>query len=103
MGSSARNLPGPEELPGLFSYLLQQPKPILRRISVALLCLMCIGIVRDWRYPAFQDEHFAESVSLFEAASAGTTVILPIDPEGWNMTLVKHSPDRWRHSYNARY
>jgi len=66
----------------------------IKAVSTALLCLMCFGILRDWRHPAFQETHFAESVRRFEAAPAGAVVIIPEHPEGWNLMLVKHPSRR---------
>jgi hypothetical protein len=62
---------------------------VLRKVSAVLLCLMCIGIVRDWRHPAFHDMHFAEYARRFESSPAGTVVTIPQCTEGWTMTLVK--------------
>jgi hypothetical protein len=61
-------------------------------VAAYLLFFMCIGIVRDFRHPAFQDLHFAANVKRFDAAPAGTTVTIPINPEGWDMALVKRPP-----------
>jgi hypothetical protein len=69
-------------------------KPRLKVIGGYLLFFMCIGIVRDWRHPAFQDMHFAEYAKRVEAAPSGTTVTIPLNPEGWNLKLVKRSPRR---------
>jgi hypothetical protein len=68
---------------------------LLKVVSVCLLILMCFGILRDWRHPALLDLHFAEYVKRFEAAPVGTTVTIPVNPEGWDMRLVKRSPGRW--------
>ena len=65
---------------------------LLKIVSAYLLILMCIGILRDWRHPAFQDLHFAEYVKRFEAAPVGTTVTIPVNPIGWDLRLVKRSP-----------
>jgi hypothetical protein len=63
---------------------------VLKYVSACLLLLMCFGIVRDWRHPAFQDLHFAEYAQRFEAAPPGPAVNIPINPPGWEMRLVKH-------------
>ena len=65
---------------------------LLKVVAAYLLFFMCIGIVRDFRHPAFQDLHFAENAKRFEAAPAGTTVTILLNPGGWNMQLVKHPP-----------
>jgi hypothetical protein len=66
----------------------------MKAVSATVLCLMCIGVLRDWRHPALQETHFAESVKRFEAAPVGATVIIPVHPQGWSMELVKHTSSR---------
>ena len=67
---------------------------ILRIVSATLLFLMCFGIVRDWRYSAYEDMHFAEYAKRVEAAPPGTIVTIPQNPKGWNLQLVKHVAGR---------
>jgi hypothetical protein len=74
-------------------WCFQSRAVVLKAVSTVLLCLMCFGIVRDWRQPAFQDLHFAEYARRFEAAPVGTVVTIPINPEGWEMRLVKRPPE----------
>jgi len=62
----------------------------VRLISRALLFLMCIGLFRDWRHPAFTDMSFATYARDFESAPSGTIAIIPINPTGWHMQLSKH-------------
>lgn len=64
---------------------------VLKPISSILLCVMCIGIVRDWRDPRLKDLHYAEFVKRFETAPAGTVIITAENPDGWNVRLVKHA------------
>jgi hypothetical protein len=64
-------------------------KELLRFASVYLLCLMSIGIIRDWRHPAFKDFQFSEGARRFEASPAGTVATFAENPEGWRMQLVK--------------
>jgi hypothetical protein len=64
----------------------------LKAISAVLLCLMCFGIVRDWRHPAYEDMHFAEYAKRVEAAPAGAVVTIPENTKGWNLQLVKRPP-----------
>jgi hypothetical protein len=59
--------------------------------AVVLLCVMCFGVVRDWQQPALKDFHFAEAAWSFEPAPPGTVVVLPENPPGWNIRLVKHA------------
>jgi hypothetical protein len=66
----------------------------LKFVTAPLLLLMCIGIIRDWRDPAFKDMHYAEYAASFEAAPAGTVVTIPVNPAGWTVRLVKHPSAR---------
>ncbi len=73
-------------------WCLRSRLPVLKVISTCLLMVMCIGIVHDFRQFAFRDLHYAAYVRKFESAPVGTTMSIPINPEGWNMQLVKHPP-----------
>ena len=55
-----------------------------------LLALLPIGLVRDFRYPAFADLHFADCVRQVEAARTGSTIVIPIRQAGWQAVLIKH-------------
>jgi hypothetical protein len=55
---------------------------------------MTFGIALDWRNSAFKDFHFEEYAKRLEAAPVGTALTIPENPEGWNMRLVKHPPNR---------
>jgi hypothetical protein len=70
---------------------------VLKAVSVGLLCIMCFGFAARWEYPAFRDEHFAEYVRTFESAPAGTAVVIPENPEGWNARLIRHD-SKWHRS-----
>jgi hypothetical protein len=70
-------------------WCFQSRTAVLKAVSAVLLCLMCVGVVRDWRHPAFRDMHFAEYAKRFESSPAGTAVTIPQSTEGWTMTLVK--------------
>jgi hypothetical protein len=67
---------------------------LLKIVSAPLLLLMCLGMVRDWRHPAFNDMHFAEYAARFEAAPAGTAFTIPENPAGWTVRLVKRPAGR---------
>ena len=63
-----------------------------RWMAGPVLFLLPIGIIEDWRYPAFKDLHFREYAERFEAAPSGTTMSIPINPAGatnWTMDLTK--------------
>ena len=62
----------------------------LRAVAVIFLIVMCFGVVRDWKQPALEDLHFAQTARSFDATPAGTAMIIPENPQGWNIRLVKH-------------
>ena len=64
---------------------------LLKSVSAVLLCALCFGVAGRWRRTPLQDFHFAESVARFESAPAGATVVIPLNPDGWSMRLVKHA------------
>jgi hypothetical protein len=76
----------------LFGY--RSSNVTIKAVSAILLCLMCIGVIRDWHHPAFPDTHFAESAKRFAAAPDGATVTIPEYPLGWSATLIKHTTGR---------
>jgi hypothetical protein len=73
-------------------WCFQSRAAALKTISGILLCLMCIGIIRDWRHTAFKDLQFRDYASRFEASPPGTVVTIPLNPEGWDMRLTKPLP-----------
>ncbi len=65
-------------------------KPNLRRFATLALAVMIVGIIVDWKYPAFTDFTFREHATKFAEAPKGTNVTIPINPPGWSMELIKH-------------
>jgi hypothetical protein len=65
-------------------------KPALRIVSTCLLIFMLVGIVRDLRHAPLANLHFSEYAHHFEATPAGSTFVIPLNPQGWEMDLVKH-------------
>ncbi len=61
----------------------------VRFIAVAALLLMSVGIVREWRYPAFVDLHFGAYARQFSDLPKGSSLDIPLNPTGWSMTLTK--------------
>jgi hypothetical protein len=57
--------------------------------AIAVLALLPIGIIRDWRYKPFVDYNFKAFAADFERAAPGTTVSIPINPD-WQLILLKH-------------
>ena len=60
-----------------------------RYSAIAVLVLLPIGILRDWKYKPFVDYDFKAFAADFERAAPGTTVSIPINPD-WQLVLIKH-------------
>ncbi len=64
-----------------------------RMVARAGIAVMCIGVVADWRYPAYTDLHFPGYAKQFASAAPGTAVTIPLNPylihERWAVRLVK--------------
>lgn len=61
----------------------------VRYVSTGLLVLSLFGIASDWKYPRFKDLEFQKYAAEFEHAPAGQEIVIPINPEPWEMRLVK--------------
>jgi hypothetical protein len=71
-------------------YLLAPPHRRMRQgIGATLMILMMTGFVRDWRIAPHKDAHFAAYVYRFEASPPGTEMVIPENPDGWTIRLVK--------------
>lgn len=71
-------------------WLLSVKKPYnFRRVAIVALTIMIFGIALDWTYPPFADFKFGEYANKFAAAPQGSKVIIPINPPGWKMELIK--------------
>jgi hypothetical protein len=64
---------------------------LFKLAGTGILLSMLIGVVRDWKYAAFADDHFGLAVQRMRDAKPGNHVVVPIVPEGWSMELVKKS------------
>jgi hypothetical protein len=62
---------------------------LFRLAGACIFLAMSIGIVHDWKYGGYPDEHFPESVRRIRDAKQGDHVIVPLMPQGWQMELVK--------------
>jgi hypothetical protein len=63
---------------------------ISKTLAALAFAIMIMGIIPDWRHPAFKDFNFKEHAYRFESAPIGTQATIPINPPGWTMTLIKH-------------
>jgi hypothetical protein len=64
---------------------------VLKSIAAALIFLLCFGAALRWRRTPLQDFHFSQEAARFEAAPLGAEVVIPLNPEGWTMRLLKHA------------
>ena len=56
--------------------------------AAALAGSAVVGVRVDWTYPPYLEEHWGAEVHRLEAAPRGTVVVIPINPEGWTVSLV---------------
>jgi len=72
-------------------WLLKPTTPAAIHLG-AILCfvLMPVAVVRDWRCWPRVDLHFGEYAEKFRQAPRGTVLVIPVNPPGWSMRLVKH-------------
>jgi hypothetical protein len=62
---------------------------VLKAILVVVMVTAFVGVVRDWRTPALADLHWAENAKHIEGAAPGTVLVIPVNPAGFTMKLVK--------------
>jgi hypothetical protein len=62
----------------------------LQAASVVFLCVLCFGVVRSWKIRTLPDLHYTDYAKSFGAAPNGTVAVIPENPQGWNIRLVKH-------------
>jgi hypothetical protein len=64
---------------------------IMRFSCVGLLLLFaCIGIAGSWTTPRLPDKNYPYYVKKFNALPSGKKASIPINPDGWTMSLKKH-------------
>lgn len=89
-------------LPSLaFIWLLidatQGQSKVLKSVSAPLLFMYIVFAALQWRQPALRDMHFADEVARFRSAPNGAIVIIPENPEGRTVRLVKHASEGVAH------
>jgi hypothetical protein len=72
-------------------WLLKPASPAALHL-LAILCfvLMPVAVVRDWRCWPRVDLHFAVYAEEFRQAPRGAALVIPLNPPGWSMRLIKH-------------
>jgi len=72
-------------------WLLSRSNPIVvRGIGAALLIVMFFGVIQDWGHPRLVDFQFQSYVQAFSQKPAHTRFVIPLNPVGWSMMLMKH-------------
>lgn len=61
----------------------------VRYISIGILVLSVGGIAADWKYPRFKNLEFQRYAAEFENAPVGQEVAIPLNPDPWDMRLIK--------------
>ena len=61
----------------------------VRVIAVSGLLLLLPGIAVGWRHPPRVGPSLSRTAAALEGARAGTTLVIPISPDGWMMELTK--------------
>lgn len=72
-------------------WCVRRRKGAMAAIASVLLVVMTFGIVRDWNHPAFKDLHYREFAESFSTSPAGTDVVVPENPQGWTVRLIKRA------------
>ena len=64
--------------------------PVLRILGGLLIAAtLLVGMPTDWAYPPYTDMHPARYADILDRAAPGTRVVIPINPPGWTIELVK--------------
>jgi hypothetical protein len=58
-------------------------------VGFLLLFCMLFGFIRDWRHRAYPDPHLAYYAQQLKAAKPGEIIVIPENPPGWELRLVK--------------
>jgi hypothetical protein len=57
--------------------------------GLLLSAIVLLGVATNWVMPPFQDLDFDRHARRYEEAAPGTPVLVPINPPGWDLLLVK--------------
>lgn len=75
----------------LLFYGVTNQSKLIKVFSATLVLFACFGMVIQWRRPAFTDLNYSAEVRRIEAAPAGSSLSIPINPEGWQMRIIKRA------------
>ena len=75
-------------------YLTARKQQLAKIVGGYLLFFLCIAVMRDWRFPIFEEQRLDLAQQRLEAAQPGETVLLPDSPRGWTIRLIKRDAHR---------
>jgi hypothetical protein len=72
-------------------WIALKPGPVLLRAPAAalLLATLLVGVPSDWRYQRYTDYDPAHYARVLDSTPAGGRVVIPINPPGWHIKLIK--------------
>jgi hypothetical protein len=62
---------------------------LFRKIAIGTMVCLPLGVIHDWHCPSIADDHSAVFLDRMQNAKPGEHVVFPIEPEGWQIELVK--------------
>jgi hypothetical protein len=72
------------------AWCLRSRNQVVQIVAASMAFLMIVGVIRDFRYPAFQDDRFADYAHRLDEAPKNTVIVIPQNPPGWKLKLIKH-------------
>lgn len=81
--------PGLALILAIFQCSAQKRFLAARITAIILIFAFCTGALRSWSIPRMPDLNFPHYVAVYDAATPGATVSIPINPQPWRMELVK--------------
>ena len=73
----------------LLKRIYESNKFLIKFMAISLLPIILTGIVSDWRHNPYQDLKFQDFEKKFNESASGTQITIPLNPNGWTMTLRK--------------
>ncbi len=67
----------------------QNGPKFIQWLSKFFLALMLVGIIMDFSFPPLSDQHLNVYAEQFSQLPKNQSLIIPINPPGWNMKLLK--------------
>jgi hypothetical protein len=72
------------------AWCLRGRNQVVQIVAACMAFLMIVGVIRDFKCPAFQDDRFADYAHRLDEAPKNTVVVIPQNPPGWKVKLIKH-------------